>query len=95
MQLALMVFAGGIILFLAVLFIYASVSPGTSIRSTPHLATRSGHPCIYCHSTDTRRLSQEPRYDRYGFALVTSYECMRCGFPFWSVDRSPAQQHSR
>lgn len=96
MQWAVLVVAGGVVLSLGVLFVYAVVTPGNKTGPTPPATVRgSGLPCIYCHSLHTRRLAQEPRYDDSGFALVTAYECMRCGLPFWSVDRSPAGQRSR
>ena len=93
---AVLVIVGGVILSLGALFIYAVVSPTNRIRAAAQPPARSlGRSCLYCHSTNTRRFSQpEPRYDEYGFALVTGYECMRCGHPFWCVDRTKAQQHS-
>jgi hypothetical protein len=91
---ALLVVAGGVILSVGALFVYAVVSPGGRVRPPLPSASRLGRTCVYCRSTNTRRLGQEPRYDDHGFALVTSYECMRCGLPFWSVDRTRAQQHS-
>jgi hypothetical protein len=94
LELALLVLAGGVILFLGVLFVYAVVSPSGRVRPSVPSPSRLGRSCVYCRSTHTRRLGQEPRYDDHGFALITSYECMRCGLPFWSVDRSPAQQRS-
>lgn len=94
LPLPLLVVAGGVILIIGVLFVYAVVSPTTRARPPIHAPTRIGRPCVYCRSTRTRRLAQEPRYDDHGFALITSYECIRCGLPFWSVDRTPAQQRS-
>lgn len=92
MELALLVVAGGVILFMGVLFVHAVVSPAGRARTPVQVPTKIGRPCMYCRSTHTRRLGQEPRYDDHGFALITSWECIRCGLPFWSVDRSPAQQ---
>jgi len=92
---ALLLVAGGVILSIGVLFVYAVVSPGTRLRPTMQTPLRIGRPCVYCRSTHTRRLGQEPRYDDDGFALVTAFECIRCGLPFWLVDRSPAGQRSR
>jgi hypothetical protein len=91
---ALLVVAGGVILSVGALFVYAVVSPGGRVRPMRQPSVRPGRSCVYCRSTNTRRIGQEPRYDDYGYALVTSYECMRCGLPFWSVDRTRAQQHS-
>lgn len=94
MGLTLLVVACGVILFLGVLFVYAVVSPASRLRPPSQPSARPGRQCVYCRSTHTRRVGQEPRYDDHGFALITSYECIRCGLPFWSVDRSPAQQRS-
>jgi hypothetical protein len=92
---AVLVVAGGVILILCALFVYAVVSPSRRLR-TPHtLAIRLGRPCMYCKSTNTRRLGQESRHDDHGLALVTAYECLRCKLPFWSVERSPTGQRSR
>ncbi|HZT97478.1 MAG TPA: hypothetical protein VFB34_11655 [Chloroflexota bacterium] len=92
---ALLAAAGAVAVLLAVLIVYAVVSPGGRARGRiPPLAMSPGRVCMYCRSSQTRRVGQAPRYDDHGFALITSYECIRCGLPFWSVDRSPAQQRS-
>ena len=92
---AILVVAGGVILTLGVLFVYAVISPTRRHKMPNPPAMRVGRACAYCRSTNTRRLGQEPRHDDHGYALVTAYECIRCGLPFWSVDRSPAEQRSR
>lgn len=96
LELAVLVVAGGVILSVGALFVYAVVSPSARFRTEPQSPLRGpGHACVYCRSTVTRRIGQEPRYDDDGFALVSAFECMRCGLPFWSVDRSPAGQRLR
>ncbi len=95
LELGLLVVAGAVVLFLGILFVYAIVSPGGRVGIAPPAAARLGRSCVYCRSTQTRRIGpRTPRYDDHGFVLVTSYECTRCGLPFWSIDRSPAQQRS-
>ncbi|GEM_PF-4303885 len=95
-ELALPVVAGGVILLLAAVFVYVVVSPATRARAPLPPAHRMGRPCVYCRSTHTRRLgAPNHRHDDHGFAMITAYECVRCGLPFWSVERSPAEQRSR
>ena len=94
METVLLFVAGGVILTLGAMFVYIVVVPSKQARHVIQKPMRPGRQCVYCRSTNTRRLSQEPRYDDYGFALVTAYECVRCGLPFWRVDRSRQQQHS-
>lgn len=44
--------------------------------------------CIYCHSAALRPAGEpETRWDQEELVLVSTFECLECGLPFWHVER--------